>query len=58
MHYNDCTAPHIFAWMYPSATFLKLHTKIMIIGCKLATTEYGAETFSQSQLKATIVENR
>ena len=22
----------------------------MIIGCKLATTEYGAETFFQSQL--------
>ena len=30
MHYNDCTAPLIFAlfaWMYPSATFLKLHAK-------------------------------
>ena len=30
MHYNDCTAPPIFAFfarMYPSATFLKVHTK-------------------------------
>ena len=52
MHYNDCAAPPIFAffaWMYPSATFLKVQ-KNMIIGCKLATTEYGAETFFQSQL--------
>ena len=52
MHYNVCTAPPIFAffaWMYPSTTFLKLHIFLyiqnMIIGCKLATTEYGAETF-------------
>ena len=30
MHYNDCTSPPIFAffaWMYPSAKFLKVHAK-------------------------------
>ena len=27
----------------------------MIIGCKLATTEYGAETFFQSQLIYTVL---
>ena len=48
--------------MHPSATFLKVHTKfdnrlqasnidtIVYIVSMLATTEYGAETFFQSQL--------
>ena len=51
MHYNDCTAPPIFAFFacILQLQFLKC-IQIFIIGCKLATTEYGAETFFQSQL--------
>ena len=39
-----------FSYIFKSAY------KTMIIGCKLATTEYGAETFFQSQLVSVRVE--
>ena len=50
---HDCTVPPIFtlfaAWMYSSVAFLNCIHHV-IIGCKLATTEYGAETFLKVSL--------
>ena len=49
MHYNDFTAPPIIICticMDASFSYIfKNCIQNMIIGCKLATTEYGAETF-------------
>ena len=50
MHYNDCTA---HPYLHSLHTFLKVRTNYLIIGCKLATTEYSAETFFQTQLVRT-----
>ena len=46
--YIMTTAPLILHFLH--GCNLQLHIQHMIIGCKLATTEYGAEAFSQSQL--------